>query len=180
MPASGNRRCPTPELLRCNAKVIRRWFTYGVRQSGQTSSLSVTGQSSIRGGFRLSSSIADQDGNDVDQPPRTGACSPRCHKVHTSNNCGVGRSRRRTITASDDHGVGRSRRRTITASDNHGVGQSRRRTITASDNHGVGQSRRRTITASDNHGVRRSGCRQSRRRVFASDGHPKHKTVRSQ
>ena len=24
MPASGNRRCPTPELLRCNAKVIRR------------------------------------------------------------------------------------------------------------------------------------------------------------
>ena len=24
MPASGNRRCPTPELLRCNVKVIRR------------------------------------------------------------------------------------------------------------------------------------------------------------
>ena len=121
MPASGNRRCPTPELLRCNVKVIRRWFTYGVRQSGQTSSLSVTGQSSIRRGIRLVSSIADQDGNDVDQPPRTGACSPRCHKVHTSNNYGVGRSRRRTITASDDHGVGRSRRRTITASDDRGV-----------------------------------------------------------
>ena len=59
MPASGNRRCPTPELLRCNAKVIRRWFTCGGRRYGQTSSPLVTGGSSIRGVEWRSPSIAD-------------------------------------------------------------------------------------------------------------------------
>ena len=39
MAASANRPTPTPELLRCNAKVIRPWVGYGgqYRRHGQTS-----------------------------------------------------------------------------------------------------------------------------------------------
>ena len=42
MAASANRRTPTPELLRCNAKVIRRWIGHEGRRCERTSSTSVT------------------------------------------------------------------------------------------------------------------------------------------
>ena len=130
MPASGNRRCPTPELLRCNAKVIRRSDQASDDRWGrseQTSSASVAARSS----------------------------KARCTSVTMQTSIGV-ISRRRSYRASVIPGGGHSGRRSFRASIVPGVDRSRRRSFQALVVPGVGRSRRWSFQALVVPGVGRS------------------------